>query len=188
MARKTTGRPRGRPRKAGAVRRKRGRGNGPTPERRQHDGIEYAGVTVDDAGEISEPYRVVDQLVLLERSGLLMSPEMRLAGEAFRVCFRRARLDRLQAQDPSRPVIDYGHVPDGAAGDPRARGHIAVVMRRLGGDRSPPASALWATFGLGHSLERWGRGTAGSGRDGGGCPACRIGGLIGSLILTCSLQ
>lgn len=129
-----------------------------TSERLQHgDHItrdRYA--ILDDRGLFAHPFRNVD---ILERwskgNPPRITPEMKDAGDRFRIMFRRANLDLLRAQMLFEPVDGKPTYQDFIAGDDNAYRYVKFVMAALGGTNSPGGSCVWYVLGEGYTIEEW---------------------------------
>lgn len=120
----------------------------PSPERRQHDRIARATLTLADTdGSIGLPWHVESMLGRMQRRGDIGSRE-RHAGEEFQRLFRQAHLDPLKASDPRRE--GQRSQPETPHGGDRARRRILAALDALGGQASPCGTCAW--FVLGHEL------------------------------------
>jgi hypothetical protein len=133
--------------------------SGPTPERRQHGGIERLDRAIGDAdGHPSRPYRAIDTLAIMHRRGSITAG-MRQAGEDFRARFAAAHLDPLRALDLSHlRVGEPGLRPEQDSPALRieaARGAVWRAVQAAGGIASPAGSCLWHVLGWERSLKEW---------------------------------
>jgi hypothetical protein len=128
----------------------------PPSERNVHDKIErFENAISDDRGIPSRPYRVVDILAKMERSGKI-TPAMRQAGDDFRSTFNRAQLDPLKAADYSRPMVSGRRASDGpGSAIERARDTTWRALCAVGGIGSPGGSCLWHVVGWERPLKEW---------------------------------
>jgi len=129
-----------------------------TPERRSHGPVErLAQPIADQAGRPARPYRAVDILTTMERRGSITAG-MRRAGDDFRARFAVARLDPLQAFDPSRPRGGSVRPRDGDTPGLRieaARQAVWEAVQALGGMASPAGSCVWHVVGWERSVKEW---------------------------------
>jgi hypothetical protein len=127
----------------------------PSKWRRRRGPVEQLEAPITDAeGQIARPWRAVDTLQRMERSGSI-TPQMRQAGEDFRKQFYKAHLDRLHAVDLARPIVD-GHRPqEPAVIFAHARNKVLDVIDHAGGLYSPAGSVLWNVVGWEQSLREW---------------------------------
>ncbi len=149
----------------------------PSDERKQHDRITLDVRTMlDDAGVISQPYRVESMLERMLRLGDIGPREMD-AGELFQRIYRIAHLDEMKAQDLTREVRVQGS--HGVNGVEHARHRINAAMQALGGHASPCGSCAWFVLGDEITVAEWAR------REGWGnrpiSPHVAKGTLIGAL-------
>jgi hypothetical protein len=133
--------------------------SGPTPERRQHGGIERLERAIGDAaGHPSRPYRAIDTLAVMQRRGSITAG-MRQAGEDFRARFASAQLDPLRALDLTHVRVGGRSLrPEGNSPALRIEAARAAVWRAVqavGGIASPAGSCLWHVLGWERSLKEW---------------------------------
>jgi hypothetical protein len=126
----------------------------PTPERVRRVVALVPNAIADDAGAPSQPYRAVDRLAMMERSGQI-NAQMRQAGERFRERFYVANLDQLKAQNLERPFGEIRAVRAEPLRIERARNDVRHLMIALGGQHSLAGSVVWNIIGLEEPLQRW---------------------------------
>lgn len=126
----------------------------PTPERKRRREVERMTTTIaDDKGNIGRPFRVIDTLMLMERSGAIRS-HMKRAGEQFRDDFAVAMLDPLWSGDLAR-IPGTGKPGDAAAAQYDARDRVWKAVCMLGGMASPAGCCAWHVLGCGRSVRDW---------------------------------
>ncbi|HEX7968017.1 MAG TPA: DUF6456 domain-containing protein [Stellaceae bacterium] len=158
--------------------RKRGEGEGPTPERWRRGDVERLDRSIaDEEGRPARPYRVIDSLALMQRRGSITAA-MRQAGEDFRAVFAAASLDPLAAADLARVPQNVRMLGLGAA-QIEARRRVWRALQALGGIASPAGSCAWHVIGCEWSLKDWALRAGWSGRPLGQETASGI--LIGAL-------
>lgn len=108
---------------------------------------------IDSRGEGSQPFRVVDTLMAMERRGTI-TPEMKRAGEMFRDEFGHAALEPLRAADLSRLSGTAGP-RDATTAQYTAREAVWEAIKALGGIGSPLGCCAWQVLGMGASLKEW---------------------------------
>jgi hypothetical protein len=126
-------------------------GEGPLPERAQHDRVTRDLETIPDAaGAIGLPWRVEGLLAKLERHGHIGARE-RQAGEEFGRLFQLAALDPLRAADMQRLPRPASPAPGSAF----AQRRINLALDALGGLHSPCGACAWFVLGLDMSMREW---------------------------------
>ena len=126
---------------------------GPSKWRLQHGCFSEPLRAADpETGTPVQHRRAVDTLGMMLANGTI-TPEMRNAGERFRILFRAASLDGLRASQLLR-------VP-GGSGDPlterqaSSRARLAAALDALGGHGSAAGSCAWHILGLEASVREW---------------------------------
>lgn len=158
--------------------------HGPTPERWKRGEVELvqakAGQSApltDADGRPSQPFRVIDILVTMERRGTI-TKEMQRAGEMFRDTFALAALEPMRAADLSRLSGTAGP-KDATVAQYAAREVLWEAIKTLGGIASPAGCCAWHILGMGASVRDWATREGWRGRPIGENAAAGI--LIGAL-------
>lgn len=122
-------------------------------ERTQHDRVTLLAESIlDDAGRISQPYRVQSMLDrMVERSDI--TEAMRTAGERFNHDYRLSEMHPLRAADMQREVRHQGSEMGQAIIDARQRRDAALDA--LGGHSSPAGLCAWFVLGEELSVRDW---------------------------------
>jgi len=109
----------------------------------------------DDAGNVGDPFLVIDTLARLHLAGRITS-EMAAAGSKFHEDFRRGSLGELRAADMARVrtgVINTGR--DLRASMEFFRRRVWAAIGVLGGPNSPGGSCAWHVLGLESDVKGW---------------------------------
>lgn len=126
----------------------------PTPERGRHDPIEREARQIVDAhGNIGNPFRVVDLILMMKRRGTI-TDAMAVAGWRFRDDFALGGLDALRAAPMDR-VGGGWHGDAPTVRQQAARDRVADALSIVGGRTSPAGACLWHVVGEGMNLREW---------------------------------